>query len=72
MEQAVPAARVSAFLNEAGVAEQATYQVAFNGLAVEVGAANQAAAARALAKLPGVKAVYTNHLCATHCTPARR
>jgi subtilisin family serine protease len=65
MEQAVPTARVSAFLNEAGVDEQATYQVAFNGLAVEVGAADQAAAREALAKLPGVKAVYTDRLYTT-------
>jgi hypothetical protein len=41
MQQAVPSARVSAFLNETGLSEQATYQVAFNGLAVEIGAADK-------------------------------
>ena len=65
MQQAVPSARVSAFLNETGLSEQATYQVAFNGLAVEIGAADAAAARDALAKLPGVKAVYADRLYTT-------
>jgi hypothetical protein len=43
MQQAVPSARVSAFLNESGLSRAVTYQVAFNGLAVEIGAADAAA-----------------------------
>lgn len=65
MQQAVPSAQVGAFLNESGVAEAAAYQVAFNGLAVDLGGANEAAARVALAKLPGVKAVYSDRLYTT-------
>lgn len=65
MEQAVPSARVGAFLNESGAPEQSAYQVAFNGLAVEIGAADKSAARDALSKLPGVKAVYEDRLYTT-------
>jgi minor extracellular serine protease Vpr len=67
MEQAVPSARVGAFLNESGLRRSSrVYQVAFNGLAVEIGAADAAAAhVMRLSKLPGVKAVYADRLYTT-------
>ena len=62
MEQAVPAARVSTFVNESGYAESAAYQVAFNGLAVETGGLDPETVRARLSRLPGVKAVYADRL----------
>lgn len=58
MQQAVAGATVASFVNETGLAEQATYQVVFNGLSVDVGANDRELAQRTLATLPGVKNVY--------------
>ena len=62
MEQAVPAARVSTFVNESGYAESSAYQVAFNGLAIETGGFDLETARERLSRLPGVKAIYTDRL----------
>ncbi|MCB9160126.1 MAG: S8 family serine peptidase [Caldilineaceae bacterium] len=51
-------ASVSTFINELGVAEQASYQIVFNGLAVDPGSADREEAKQKLARMPGVKAVY--------------
>jgi len=58
MKAALPKAQVSNYINEFGQAEVNSYQLTFNGMAVDVGSADRAAARRALAKLPGVKGVY--------------
>jgi len=62
VEQVIPAARVSTFVNEAGYAEPAAYQVAFNGVAIETGGLDPAAARERLSRLPGVKAIYADRL----------
>ncbi len=58
MKAALTDATVATFRNEAGVTEEATYQIVFNGLAVNPGATPKANALRTLVKLPGVKNVY--------------
>jgi len=58
MQATVAGATVANFVNESGLSEQATYQVVFNGLAVDVGANDRAQTLVQLAKLPGVKNVY--------------
>ncbi len=62
MEQALPAARVSTFVNESGYAESSAYQVAFNGLAIETGGLDLETARARLSRLPGVKAIYADRL----------
>jgi len=57
MQAAVPTAKVSTFVNETGEAHQASYQIVFNGLAIDPGTDRDAARKR-LAHLPGVKGVY--------------
>ncbi|MFN8486132.1 MAG: S8 family serine peptidase [Caldilineaceae bacterium] len=57
MQAAVPSAKVTTFVNETGEARQATYQIVFNGLAIDPGTDRDAARKR-LAHLPGVKGVY--------------
>ncbi|MCC6453593.1 MAG: S8 family serine peptidase [Caldilineaceae bacterium] len=58
MQAAVPDATVSTFINETNTAEQATYQVLFNGISVDVGSMDREEARRRLAQIPGVKMVY--------------
>ena len=58
MRSALADAAVATFRNEAGVTEEASYQIVFNGLAVNPGATPKADALRKLVKLPGVKNVY--------------
>ena len=58
MSQALPDAAVASYINEAGQNVEATYQIVFNGVAVDPGATDTAEARRALAAVPGVKAVY--------------
>ena len=58
MQQALPAASVSTYINEAGEQIEATYQLVFNGIAVDPGGTSLVEARRALEALPGVKAVY--------------
>ena len=57
MQAALADASVATFINEAGMAEQATYQVVFNGLSVNPGATPREQAMRILAQLPNVKQV---------------
>lgn len=54
----VPNATVSSYIDENGARKEASYQVVFNGLSVDVGTANQAHIRQRLAKLSGVKAIY--------------
>lgn len=58
MQAAVPGAAVSTYVNEFGQAEQATYQVVFNGIAVDLGVNPSAETLAALKNMDGVKAVY--------------
>lgn len=58
MQTALTDATVATFINEAGMAEQATYQVVFNGLSINPGATPREKAMRILAQLPNVKQVY--------------
>lgn len=61
MNKALPTASVSTYMNESGRAVEATYQLLFNGVAVDPGATDTAAARRILSKLPGVRAVYLDY-----------
>jgi len=58
MTSVLPDAAVSTYINEVGQSVAATYQVVFNGFAVDPGSTDREAARRALEALPGVKAVY--------------
>lgn len=58
MSKALPGASVSAYINENNQQVQETYQIVFNGLAVDPGKTSPAEARRTLARLPGVKAVF--------------
>ncbi|MEZ4726873.1 MAG: S8 family serine peptidase [Caldilineaceae bacterium] len=58
MRSVLADASVATFLNEAGVTEEATYQIVFNGLSINPGATDRDEAFRALGRLPGVKNVY--------------
>lgn len=58
LQAAMPGVAVSSFINEAGAAEQAAYQVVMNGIAVDVGSRDRDQARAQIARLPGVKAVY--------------
>ncbi|MGC9520331.1 MAG: S8 family serine peptidase [Anaerolineae bacterium] len=61
MQSVLPQASVSGYINEFGARETATYQILFNGLAVDPGEVGPEAARRALAGLPGVKRVYLDY-----------
>ena len=61
LQAALPQASVSAYVNEAGVREAATYQILFNGLAIDPGEMSPDVARRALTNLPGVKSVYLDY-----------
>ncbi len=61
MQASLPEATVSTFMNEYGKMEEARYRVTLNGMAVDPGAADPAAAQRTLARLPGVRAVYADY-----------
>lgn len=61
MQAALPGSSVSTYMNESGATVQATYQVVFNGLAVDPGKMDAAEARTILARLPGVKHVYRDY-----------
>lgn len=58
---ALPGAAVSTYLNAQGQAVEARYRLALNGLAIDPGTADRDAARRALARMPGVRAVYLDY-----------
>ncbi len=62
LQTVLPAATVAQYIDETGAGQNLTYQVVFNGLAINPGAdltpAAREAARKQIAKLPGVKAVY--------------
>lgn len=58
LQAAMPDVTVGTFINETGAAEQATYQVVLNGLAIDVGTRDRESARRQILRMPGVKAVY--------------
>ncbi len=58
IQDALPNVTVSSFINETGAIEQATYQVVFNGVALDVGEMDRDEARTRLLRMPGVKTVY--------------
>lgn len=58
MQTVLAEASVSTYINELGVAEEATYQIVLNGLAVDVGSTDREVARQRLERVEGVKAVY--------------
>ncbi len=58
MQAVLAGASVATFVNEANVTEAATYQIVFNGLAINPGASDREMARQILVRLPGVKNVY--------------
>ena len=61
MKNELPGAAVGQYINEAGARVDLTYQVTFNGMAIDAGTTDQEAARKTLARLPGVKAVYFDY-----------
>lgn len=61
MSQALPGARVSHYINEVGLSVESTYQITFNGLAVDPGSISTEVARKTLLAMPGVKAVYADY-----------
>ena len=61
MQAALPRVSVSAYVNEFGAREAATYRILFNGVAVDLGDMAPEAARRMLTQLPGVKQVYLDY-----------
>ncbi len=61
MSQALPGARVSRYINEAGQSVESTYQITFNGIAVDPGSISTDVARKTLMAMPGVKAVYSDY-----------
>jgi len=61
MQAALPSASVGQFIDEFGASADLSYQLAFNGLAVDPGEVNKTQAAKILASLPDVKAVYADY-----------
>jgi len=61
MNKALPDAFVSAYINENNQQVQETYQIVFNGMAIDPGKTSTEDARRTLSRLPGVKAVYPDY-----------
>ena len=61
MSAALPTASVSQYINELGAKVDLTYQVSFNGMAIDPGSTSKETAARILAKIPGVKGVFNDY-----------
>jgi subtilisin family serine protease len=61
MQSAIPGASIATYINENKQAIRETYQIVFNGMAVEPGTTDTATAMRTLSSLPGVKAVYRDY-----------
>lgn len=58
LTKALPDASVASYINENGQAIQATYQVVLNAVAIDPGQMDANTARKAIAQLPGVKAVF--------------
>ena len=65
MQTALPSASVDHFINENGQPEAHNYQIVFNGLTIDAGAADRDTAMRLLSRMPEVKAVYLDYPHAT-------
>ncbi|MEM7129255.1 MAG: S8 family serine peptidase [Chloroflexota bacterium] len=66
MQSVLAEASIATYINELGLAEQATYQIVFNGMAVEVPSGDLEAARAKLERLDGVKNVYFDKAYSTH------
>ena len=62
LQTALPGAKLSRYTNEKGFSLPLSYQVVFNGLAVEPGQIDLDQARQRLMALPGVKLVYPDNL----------
>jgi hypothetical protein len=61
LSQALPQASVATYINELGAAVDLTYQVVFNGIAIDAGqSADLKQLRKSLMALPGVRAVYSD------------
>src|SRR5690606_7827665 len=58
LQAAMPDVTVSNYINEMGVAEEATYQVVVNAVAIDVGDRDRNEARAEIARMSGVKSVY--------------
>ncbi|MEZ4713325.1 MAG: S8 family serine peptidase [Caldilineaceae bacterium] len=65
LQTTLPSATLSRYINEAGAAKEATYQVVFNGMSIDPGATDRTAAMRTLLNMPNVKAVYADRAYST-------
>ncbi|MCP4361761.1 MAG: S8 family serine peptidase, partial [Chloroflexi bacterium] len=62
MQTAVPTLSIAGYINESGQAVAATYQIVFNGVAIDAGkAATLEQAQRELLKIEGTRAVYRDY-----------
>ena len=61
MATALPGATVSQYINEIGARVNLSYQVTFNGMAIDPGETSTEEARKLLVDLPGVKAVYLDY-----------
>jgi subtilisin family serine protease len=61
MQQVLPEAAVATYLNEFGQSVEATYQIVFNGVAVDPGQTAPEQARRVLQRMDGVKAVFHDY-----------
>ena len=65
LQSTLPTATLSKYINEAGAAKEATYQVVFNGMSIDPGVTDRDAAMRSLLSMPNVKAVYADRAYST-------
>lgn len=61
LQAVLPGALVSSYIDESGQKIEATYQIVFNGVAIDPGNTSPAVARRILEKMDGVKAVYLDY-----------
>ncbi len=61
LQRVLPTASVATYINESGMQVQSTYQIVFNGMAIDPGTADLEAAMRAIRDIPGVKGVYYDY-----------
>jgi len=61
LQQALPGATLSSYVNEQGRSVPETYQIVLNGMAIDPGKMDREEARKLLLALPGVKAVYLDY-----------
>ncbi len=61
LQTVLPSASVDTYINENGMQVQSTYQIVFNGMAIDPGTSDLKAAMQAIRSIPGVKGVYHDY-----------